>query len=365
MSSSVAVVPTMGDVLMSGLSWLVLDGQHRDPHHLLYVCFPHTTYIKTSHDQIPPQPPNHTRIVVVSDTHDRHRELAKMIPKCDLFVHCGDILVTGRLWSNKTIMTKLIDFNRWLCDIPATKRIVVGGNHDQQLASLGTSNVQRLLTGCSYLENSATQFGPLSIWGTPVSGGSSPNRAFQSRDYLRQTLEQCPPQVDILITHGTVEAVEETVHHRLHLCGHNHNSYGIYHKNRRFQVSSGRLHRVLSICAPVHDGRFRLRHVPVVIDMPNRNEYSTTDQHVSNTQCSLHHYPIHEFVGTSRRPLVNRNDETSAVQQLQSFRRVESVAGSSCHHADLAHRHRPICLEPCDGDQLLSGSNKDLRSARK
>jgi hypothetical protein len=36
------------------------------------------------------------RIVVVSDTHSRHRDLG-VLPAGDLFVHCGDVLMSGRL----------------------------------------------------------------------------------------------------------------------------------------------------------------------------------------------------------------------------------------------------------------------------
>ena len=42
----------------------------------------------------PPQPSGTVRIVIVSDTHLRHRDLPAL-PPCDVLVHCGDVLLQG------------------------------------------------------------------------------------------------------------------------------------------------------------------------------------------------------------------------------------------------------------------------------
>lgn len=54
----------------------------------------------------------YSRIVIVSDTHDKHSYLTNL-PKCDLFIHAGDILLTSRNFSYAREMKKLADFNVW------------------------------------------------------------------------------------------------------------------------------------------------------------------------------------------------------------------------------------------------------------
>jgi predicted phosphodiesterase len=263
------------DLLVTAILFFVLDKQHREQHHFLYIRYPHQHHSKLSLSQIPDIPHNHTRIVVVSDTHDRHHGLSPL-PPCDLFIHCGDILMTGRFFSQRSALKKLNHFNQWLGGIPAKQRVVIAGNHDKQIASLGLENTQHLLTNCKYLENTSMEYEGLSIWGTPLSKGKSPNRAFQSREFHSETIEKCPSRVDILITHGPLPEIESKVEHKLHLCGHNHNSYGIRHKASQHANKN----YILSVCAPVHDGHFRLRHLPVIIDIPSNDSLSLSEEDI-------------------------------------------------------------------------------------
>ncbi len=62
------------------------------------------------------------KIVCISDTHGFHRQL--VIPPCDVLIHAGDISRgRGRL-------EELIDFGKWLQEVPAQYKIIVPGNHD-------------------------------------------------------------------------------------------------------------------------------------------------------------------------------------------------------------------------------------------
>ena len=267
------------DQLITAILYLLLDRKHREQHHFLYVQYPSTNHSKVSFNQVPPLPINHTRIVVVGDTHGRHHGLSPF-PPCDLFVHCGDVLMLNRLMSSRAAIKQLMHFNRWLGTIPAKERIVVGGNHDEQLASLGLEKSQQLLTNCTYLENSSMQHGIWSIWGTPLSTGKSPNRAFQSKEFHTETFEKCPNEVDILISHGPLPELERKIKHKLHLCGHSHNSYGLKHK-----LSDDGESKILSVCAPIHDGHFRMRHLPVIIDIPNNISDNTNTSFIPQSPC--------------------------------------------------------------------------------
>ena len=66
------------------------------------------------------------RVICVSDTHNRHRDLP--IQEGDLFIHAGDITQRGTL-------PELQDFNEWLATLPHKHKIVIGGNHDEILLS--------------------------------------------------------------------------------------------------------------------------------------------------------------------------------------------------------------------------------------
>lgn len=251
------------DVLLTAIIFLTLDRHHREKDKFLYVQYPYPHHGTIHARALPPVPPNHARVVVISDTHERHEGICKL-PPCDLFIHCGDILMLGRLSSEKTALKKLMKFNQWLSGVPAKKRIVVAGNHDKPIATLGKEKTKEILSNCEYLENEGTSYGKLRIWGTPWSSGNSGNTAFQSEEFHSKVKTECPEEVDILITHGTIGDLEQRVKHRIHFCGHNHNSYGVSHKPAHDDTGLPRV----SLCAPVHDGHYRLRHLPMIIDIP-------------------------------------------------------------------------------------------------
>jgi predicted phosphodiesterase len=62
------------------------------------------------------------RIVAVSDTHGRHRDLE--IPECDLFIHCGD-------YTARDSMVELPMFSEWVNSLPCKDKLLVAGNHDK------------------------------------------------------------------------------------------------------------------------------------------------------------------------------------------------------------------------------------------
>ena len=68
------------------------------------------------------QRPDSLTIVLISDTHELHREVN--IPPGDLLIHAGDFTM------NSMSAEKLIDFNEWLGDLPHALRVVIPGNHD-------------------------------------------------------------------------------------------------------------------------------------------------------------------------------------------------------------------------------------------
>jgi len=61
------------------------------------------------------------RIVLISDTHNRHRSLK--LPKGDILIHAGDFTNNGK-------EKEIKDFDAWLSTLDFQHKILVPGNHD-------------------------------------------------------------------------------------------------------------------------------------------------------------------------------------------------------------------------------------------
>ena len=62
------------------------------------------------------------KILQISDTHNRHRQLTNL-PEADVIVHCGDFADNGT-------EEEVLDFLNWYIDLPYKYKIFVTGNHD-------------------------------------------------------------------------------------------------------------------------------------------------------------------------------------------------------------------------------------------
>lgn len=196
-----------------------------------------------------PRPParlrDHTRLVVLSDTHGRHRELR--VPPGDILIHCGDLMHDGYLLTDASDF--LEDFNDWLGEIPCEHRVFIAGNHDAPLERMGKRAVQLGVPNGRYAENELVQVAGLRLFGSPASRGHSRNRAFQRPPV------QAPP-VDILVSHGPPGKCDA----RLRLWGHLH-SLG------------GQLFQGNSLCACSLDRNYHLHDAPIlIIDLPHHHE---------------------------------------------------------------------------------------------
>lgn len=263
-----------------------LDNKHHDQNKYLYYVYPNEDAKVVTKETLPSKPLNsddYLRIVVMSDTHDRHHKLEEL-PPSDLFIHCGDITMISRVFSTKQHIKSLKAFNLWLETVPAKEKIVIAGNHDECLHKLGKTKSQEILSNCIYLENNGYKIpqANIHIWGTPYSKlkSKSMNRAFQSQEFFQETINAIPQSIDILITHGNHDRFHQEIDYKLHLFGHNHNSYGItFRLNKRKQD----VIKKWSICVPINDGRFRLIQRPVIIDFPI---HSKELQEINNEESS-------------------------------------------------------------------------------
>eukprot|EP00928_Gymnodinium_smaydae_P017959 TRINITY_DN16846_c0_g2_i1.p1 TRINITY_DN16846_c0_g2~~TRINITY_DN16846_c0_g2_i1.p1 ORF type:complete len:273 (+),score=28.60 TRINITY_DN16846_c0_g2_i1:48-866(+) len=202
------------------------------------------------------------RIVCVSDTHERHRNV--FVPSGSVLIHCGDMLTINRHFSPSYSMQKLDDFAEWIGALEFIDgKVVIAGNHDAVLEEIGADAARELFKrydqSVSYLEDEGVNVGEggLSIWGSPLSRGSSSNDAFQST--FDERLSKVPQgSLDILVTHGPLSAAKiAQLGPRIHVCGHIHNQYG-----------ARMCGDTLCVNAAIMDGRYQPTHGAVVIDMP-------------------------------------------------------------------------------------------------
>lgn len=224
-------------------------------------------------DKLPPCPPNHRRIVAISDTHGKHgsytptRSKTKIIsnhknndnyiPSCDILCHAGDILQRyGYLGDLGGGQREFIDFIKWMTNpalVGAKHVVFVGGNHDKLLEEWGEVRVRKFIqrhryrpkqkskrrndASCidntindngpsvHYLKDDAIEVAGLTIYGSPWSPrGNTGNTAFQQEQptlmidtkrkmkALQQTTkEKKQTNVDVLITHSTGSIWEESI----------------------------------------------------------------------------------------------------------------------------------------------------------
>ena len=168
------------------------------------------------------------KILHLSDTHGKHRELTNM-PSADILVHSGDFSLAGG-------DMEALDFIEWLCDLPYKHKIFIAGNHDDCLLD---AKLEGLPDDVHYLSDSGITIDGISFYGTPMFA------VFEGEDLKEiEHYEQIPNNTDILITHrpplGILDSIDGNLHYgssilldrvshvnpQMHLFGHVHSAYG-------------------------------------------------------------------------------------------------------------------------------------------
>jgi predicted phosphohydrolase len=183
------------------------------------------------------QPIRSVRLVLISDTHELHRELS--VPDGDILIHAGDFTMCSRS------MTAVGDFNAWLGELPHPRKILVPGNHEFFLEA--DPSKRSMLSNATVLINEETEIEGLRIWGSPVTPLYGGAFGLSSADDRRQLYAQIPGNIHVLVTHGAplgtldsppgagfhngcLELMEAVVRvqPKLHVFGHVHGAYGIF-----------------------------------------------------------------------------------------------------------------------------------------
>ncbi|MFZ0545685.1 MAG: metallophosphatase domain-containing protein [Candidatus Promineifilaceae bacterium] len=176
-----------------------------------------------------------TRIVAISDTHNRHRHLT--IPDGDILIHAGDLTDMGDI-------NDVRDFNDWLGTLPHEHKLVIAGNHDFCFEK-EPDKAESLLTNCTYLLDQAITIRGINFYGSPWQPWFF-DWAFNLKrgPEIKAKWDLIPEDVDVLITHGPPAGYLDQTYqdqqvgcadlmdaiHRVrpsfHIFGHIHEAYG-------------------------------------------------------------------------------------------------------------------------------------------
>ncbi|MEI6947783.1 metallophosphatase domain-containing protein [Paraflavisolibacter sp. H34] len=210
------------------------------------------------------------KFVAISDTHCRHKSLK--LPPGDVLLHCGDISYKGQ-------KNEVVDFLNWMASLPYTHKIFIAGNHDFYFEKASPAEIAGLLPpGVVYLNDSGVEINGIRIWGSPITPWFF-NWAFNRPRGapIKKHWDKIPADTDILITHGPVFGIHDTVINgrqagcldllqkvkqvkpRVHLCGHIHEAYGSQKKGGTLFINACVLNELYELVNP-----------PVVFHVPAR-----------------------------------------------------------------------------------------------
>jgi hypothetical protein len=214
------------------------------------------------------------RIICISDTHNRHAELA--LPEGDVLIHSGDFTMHGTAEETRA-------FAEWFLDQSHPHKILVAGNHEH-LFEKEPDTARALLPGVHYLQDSGVDLDGVHFWGSPWQpeyGGWAFN--LPKGEALARKWRQVPSGLDVLITHvppsGVMDLITngiaigcEALHSELRRIRPHLHAFGHAHESRGVQQTGG----WLSINAAICDEHYHVMHQPVIVEC-NRDAYRAID----------------------------------------------------------------------------------------
>ncbi|MCF6187540.1 MAG: metallophosphatase domain-containing protein [Desulfobulbaceae bacterium] len=181
------------------------------------------------------------KITVFSDTHTLHNQVN--IPEGDILIFAGDM-------NNCRGEQDVAVFNSFLEAQPHRHKVVIGGNHDHQLAE-NTITAKSLLPEAVYLQDELVVIGGITLFGAPwqpiFNDRACDAFALPRGKALREKWSMIPDGIDILVTHSPPSGVMDqdgpvghgcsdlttavnTVKPKYHVFGHIHGNHGMMKK---------------------------------------------------------------------------------------------------------------------------------------
>lgn len=213
------------------------------------------------------------KIVAVSDTHTKHKQVIMPEGFHDILVHCGDMTGRGN-WN------EFISVGNWFRNQKDNfkHRIMIAGNHDWGLEL----NAKQILNDhfdkdLIYLQDSAVTLEGIKFYGTPWMPNFYNWAFMREEEELHKYYDNIPDDTEVLITHcpplGIMDRNTEdddqercgssTLADRIkalpklkyHIFGHIHGGYG------RVKVNGVSYHNVASL-----NEQYRYQNPPQVIE---------------------------------------------------------------------------------------------------
>lgn len=191
------------------------------------------------------------KIVLISDTHGRHRSL--QLPPADWIIHAGDL-------SSRGTQPEVADFMQWYDTLRYTHKVLIAGNHDFLAEDHPDLFRQLVPPGVHYLEDELLELEGLRIWGSPITPffhnwAFNRNRGAEIKRYW----DRIPDNIDILLTHGPAYGIldrtftakhvgceelakaMERIQPQYHVFGHIHEAYGMHKENGTTYVNASQV----------------------------------------------------------------------------------------------------------------------------
>lgn len=129
-----------------------------------------------------------TRILVLSDTHNRHDQLNLHSEGIDILIHCGDA-------TNRSTPQEFAAFAHWFNQLPHKRKVFIPGNHDYMLTGSNYYLVKQLFNETvDVLCDDLVEIDGISIFGASDRGCGN-----------------CPADIDILLTHYPAQGILDEV----------------------------------------------------------------------------------------------------------------------------------------------------------
>ncbi len=133
------------------------------------------------------------RIVAISDTHTKHKQLT--IPDGDVLIHAGDAT-----WRGAADKTQQFDY--WLMGLPHKHKLFVPGNHDFFFEKPDWHLKKHIFNSAEVLIDRGVEIEGVKFWGSPWVRRYG-QWAFMIRGKVRKlAFDLIPDDTDVLITHG-------------------------------------------------------------------------------------------------------------------------------------------------------------------
>ncbi len=249
---------------MDWLSNNTIKINHENKYKLPYLYIVDEQAIFIQQENLPEKNKDYLRFILISDTHDKHELLN--LPKGDVLIHCGDIVLSGRKNTDEQNILKYNNFNNWLGNIKCDNKLVIGGNHDYYLEKIGLTESKKLLNNCNYYTCEYLELEGFKILLSSFSYGDSKNRAFQSDDSGNIFFDKLKniKKLDFLITHGPMDKnifLKRKI--QWEIWGHLHGYYG-YKPSQTKQLKPNR------ICTCSMNLDYKIGNGPIILDIKKK-----------------------------------------------------------------------------------------------